>query len=104
MEIAEVKFERKFLITVKMLDGKWILFWNSTVITKVQVYIKLFFVWIKFNYLRLLLICINTMWRDIQVDKPDITIKTRKINQIIFQVEFFKLLTPTLCFSEFVDH
>ena len=44
MEIAEVKFERKFLITVKMLDGKWILFWNSTVITKVQVYIKLFFV------------------------------------------------------------
>ena len=44
------------------------------------------------------------MWRDIQVDKPDITIKTRKINQIIFQAEFFKLLTPTLCFSEFVDH
>ena len=37
MKIAGVKFERKFLITVKMVKGKWILFWNSTVITKVQV-------------------------------------------------------------------
>ena len=40
--MAEVKFEKKFWITVKMLKGKWILFWNSTVIAKVQVY-KLFF-------------------------------------------------------------
>ena len=43
MEIAEVKFEKKFLITVKMLKGRWILFWNSTVITKVRVYIWQFF-------------------------------------------------------------
>ena len=42
LKIAKVKFERKFLITVKMLQGKWILFWNSTVITNVQVH-ELFF-------------------------------------------------------------
>lgn len=43
LEIAEVKFGKKFSITVKMLMGKWILFWNSTVITKVGVKVKPFF-------------------------------------------------------------